>query len=292
MNAQKKVVLFFLVTQLIGIFILSYYIDFPSSATEQQTVIHDTYVVAPPQVENETFTFLTIIVAIILGTILLFTLIKYQFIRIWKLWFFLSIVIALYFSFTPFTAFISVIYVPFTLAILFAYLKITNKHQTINNATELFIYPGIAAIFVPIINIYSAFALIFFLAMYDIYMVNKSKHMVTLAKAQLKNRLFAGLSFGHAHKISSKTEQQPIKNNTKKTVDGAVLGGGDLFIPLVFAGAAMKYTGSVFTGISIGIFATISLMILYAISTKGRFYPAIPFVGAGSIVGFFLSFLF
>ena len=163
---------------------------------------------------------------------------------------------------------------------------------------ELFVYGGLAAIFVPIMNIKSATILILLVAAYDIFAVFKSKHMITLAKFQAENNMFAGLFV--PKQLSLKTAVSEIKTaaaaqkssrHTDKYSDSgnyAVIGGGDIGFPLLFAGVAMVNFGF-FRTLLIPVFAVAALAILLAIGKSGKFYPAMPFIAAGCFIGYAIA---
>ncbi|MBT4446697.1 hypothetical protein HOC96_05585, partial [archaeon] len=77
---------------------------------------------------------------------------------------------------------------------------------------------------------------------------------------------------------SSKTKSKVVK------VQSAILGGGDIAFPLLFAGVLLK-DYSMTAALIIPIFATAALSILFYYSKKGKFYPAMPFISAGCFVG-------
>ena len=64
----------------------------------------------------------------------------------------------------------------------------------------------------------------------------------------------------------------------------AILGGGDIGFPLLFAGVAMKVFG--FKALIVSGFATLSLLFLFWMSEKKKFYPAMPFLTAGCFLGY------
>ena len=91
-----------------------------------------------------------------------------------------------------------------------------------------------------------------------------------------------------------------IKKKIPKGVKGegmrtAILGGGDIAFPLVFAGVAMdwlittvninKFPALLETSV-IPIFAAIALLVLFLKAEKDKFYPAMPFITAGCFIGF------
>jgi presenilin-like A22 family membrane protease len=73
----------------------------------------------------------------------------------------------------------------------------------------------------------------------------------------------------------------------------AILGGGDIVFPLIFTGAVMN--GLILNGLTksaafmqasiIILTTTIALALLFIYAKKGKFYPAMPFVTAGCLVG-------
>ena len=86
------------------------------------------------------------------------------------------------------------------------------------------------------------------------YAVWKSKHMVKMAKFQTKSNIFAGLMLPYQKKTGkvvsavTKTEKKESAPHTaiekKKELKTAILGGGDVAFPLLFAGVVLKSTGS------------------------------------------------
>jgi len=305
-----------LLAQLIGIVILSQYIDFQATAATGITTTNaNNYVVAPPQVENESYSFISIILAIIIGTVIILWLIKIDAIIVWKIWFLVSITTALTYAFYPMIHFLiaqetTAISVTIALALILGYLKIFRANYIAHTIGELFIYAGLAALFVPILNLTSAIILLLLLAAYDYYMVNKSGHMITLAKASVDEKLISGLyagTPGGSHKQKEKknetTVTTTIGTNTKSLhsakvareiksaehepsaqTTGVMVGGGDIAFPLFFAGALMKHSGTLGSGLLVAVCATIGLCVLFAIGKRGKFYPAIPFVAAGCFV--------
>ncbi len=153
----------FILTQFIGIYIVNYYSStktldgITSNITETNKL---PYGMETPEVEEESdysSFFMSIIFAFIIAITLLFFLTKFNADFIIKLWFFIVITIALGLAintFTPQYKYASLI----ALAIAFplAFIKIYKQNFLVHNLTELLIYPGIAAIFVPILNVPSA----------------------------------------------------------------------------------------------------------------------------------------
>ena len=79
-----------------------------------------------------------------------------------------------------------------------------------------------------------------------------------------------------------------LKPRAKKgavKVKMAILGGGDLGFPLIFAGVVFKSVG-LYQAMIIPVFAAIALLLLLLLGRKDRFYPAMPFISAGCFVGY------
>ena len=64
----------------------------------------------------------------------------------------------------------------------------------------------------------------------------------------------------------------------------AILGGGDVAFPLIFAGVILKYSANYFHALTITLGATIALTTLLLYSKKDKFYPAMPFISAGCFI--------
>ncbi len=306
MPTITKIILLFFLAQIIGILILTQYIDFEQTSITGDTALkNDSYIIAPPTVDDETFTFIPIFVAILIATGLIFILIKFGRIFIWRSWFLLSVALTLSFAFYPFVQKLIpsqtiAIITTVILAIILGFLKIYRSNQHVHNITEVCMYGGLAAILVPIINIYSAIVLLLLIAIYDFYMVFVSKHMVTLAQSSMNSKMMAGLWVKSqiGHRIVSKNVPIPLRKRgrPKKLVDPAphkpyettsnvIIGGGDIAFPLLFAGAVMKFTGLIYGGIIIAICATLAMSALFVFGKKNTFYPAMPPIFFGCVIG-------
>ena len=197
----------FLLAQLVGLAVVNEYIDVKQSAATGRTEIrqetYDAVKVEPPQVKNESTSFVFILIAVLIGTGLVLLIIKFGKKRLWKLWFFLAVLFCMLIAFSPFVYKLLKAYLPgivpysyyitFAIALVLASLKTFRHNVYVHNFTEIFIYGGLAAIIVPIVNLFSIVLLLLLISAYDFYAVWKSKHMVTMAKFQKSENLFAGL---------------------------------------------------------------------------------------------------
>ncbi|MCK5282689.1 MAG: hypothetical protein KAK00_04735 [Nanoarchaeota archaeon] len=280
----------FFMSQVIGLVIVSQYIDYEKTQETGEIVANELPfdIERPPLEESSSFWY--IIAAILMGTVLLLIIVRFRKIRIWKAWYFLSVFITLTIAFAAFIHQSLAI----VLAMVVGYFKIFRPKILIHNFTELFIYGGLAAIFVPIMNIFSALMLLILISIYDMYAVWKSKHMVKLAKFTTETNVFAGLSVPY-NKSTGKIEKIASTKLGVKTskVKNAILGGGDIGFPLIFAGVVMKglmLNNTVLIGflktLIIPFFTTIALYLLFIKGDKNKFYPAMPFLTAGCLSGY------
>lgn len=274
-------ILMFFVAQFIGLKITESYIDVAATAEKGEVVWKELPSVAGvklerPEVEPQ-FSIWYIIGAVIIGTLLILLIIKLGRVLLWKLWFYFAVVLCLA---VAFGAFIPAIYA-LLLALFLGIFKVFRPNLYIHNLTELFVYSGLAVIFVPILNVFYAFILLLALSLYDMYAVWKSKHMIKMAKFQTESGIFAGLLLPYA---------APALRGVKRKVRTAVLGGGDIGFPLIFAGTVLVASGFV-NAILVSVGATLALMVLLLLSQKDRFYPAMPFLTVGCALGYLATFL-
>jgi len=275
----------FLLAQVVGLSILNSYVEAKTGTGEtiwKPLPAIAGYGLQRPEVAPS-FSVIYIIAALIIGTILILLIIRWQKVALWKLWFWLAVLLCLHIAFA---AFMSPGYA-FILALLLGTLKIYRPSVIVHNATELFIYGGLAVIFVPILSPVTTIILLVLVSLYDMYAVWKSQHMARMAQFQAKSGIFAGLLLPYAPKKIVLTRKQATEPGIVRT---AILGGGDIGFPLIFAGVVMKTFGlqqAVF--ISLG--AALALFGLLYYGQKKRFYPAMPFITAGCLVGYALAFL-
>lgn len=273
-------VLFFS-AQVIGLQITQSYIDLQASREKGELVWRELPAIGGvklerPDVEPQ-FSIWYIIGAVIIGTLLILLIIRFGKVLLWKLWFYFAVVLCLQIAIAAFIpAFVS-----FVLALLLGFFKVFRPNLYIHNATELFLYGGLAAIFVPILNVLYAFILLLALSAYDMYAVWRSKHMIKMAKFQTKSGIFAGLLIPY---------KAPAVRGPKKPVRTAVLGGGDIGFPLIFSGTVLAASGFV-PALLVSLGATAALFILLLLSQKDKFYPAMPFLTLGCAVGYLATFL-
>ncbi len=306
--------LIFVLAQFYGLFVLSEYIDIKESAKSGKTVLkEETYAnskITPVLVENESFSWVYLVIPVLFGTLAVLLLIKFKQGNLWKFWFFFSVVLTLILALIPLFAklFRSIPFVSehlygttVLIAVLLAYLKVFRNHVFIHNFTEIFIYGGLAALLVPLFNVLAITIALLLFALYDMYAVWKSKHMIAMAQFQTEQKVFAGLYIPYSvekkqgQTVASEKQRsvKSLKNipSETKITSTAILGGGDIAFPLLFSGVLLKTTGGFVAPVITTITTTIALALLFYYGEKGKFYPAIPFVAGGCFVGYGLSLL-
>lgn len=271
----------FLASHVVGLYVTKHYLPEAQAIELAPGIIFE-----KPQMDEQT-SFLPIFIAILIATGLALILIKFSAMRLWKLWFFISVVFTLSISFG---AFIPSIFA-FVLAIILAIFKVIKPNIYVHNITEIFIYGALAAIFVPILNLFSVVILLILISIYDMIAVWRTKHMVSMAKFQIKSRMFTGLLIPY-----NIPKQKPIPKGAKTKlvkiqIKEAILGGGDIAFPLLFSGVILKLYGFL-PALVISFFAALALFFLFVIAEKKKFYPAMPFVSAGCFLGYLVLKLF
>ncbi len=288
----------FIVTQIIGLYINQHYL------AEENNL---PYGLEPPQVTDETaVSFLvSLIISFVIAILLVIALMSIKYAWIMRTWFFVVIVLGLGITIN---AFMSKIAYPnswiiaLIVAAILGYFKIFKRDIFVHNVTELLIYPGISAIFVPIFNIWTIIILLIIISLYDIWAVWHSGIMQKMAKFQInKLKLFSGFFVPYADKEArdkiallkqkyknSKIPESVIKKKKIK-VNLAILGGGDVIFPIIAAGVALKTFSSIWASVFVIIGATIALFYLFLFSKKKKFYPAMPFITAGIFLGLLIA---
>jgi len=280
----------FFVTQFIGIYV----VDFYQSDDKELP-----YGMKAPEVEQETdfyTSFLpSIIIAFIIAISILFILIKFDAEMVLKVWFFLVVTIALGITlnaiipeFTNSSIFILIIALPLS------FIKIFKRDFVVHNATELFIYPGIAAVFVPLLNMWTIIILLILISGYDMWAVWHSGIMQKMAKYQInKLKVFSGFFIPYMSDKTRAKIKKMKKSDVKKKkikVNLAILGGGDIIFPIIAAGVALK-TWGFGAALLIILGATLGLSYLFFMAKKKKFYPAMPFITAGIFLAMIISYL-
>jgi len=292
------ILIMFVITQFIGLYVVDHYFSEENELP---------FGLETPKVEKQadySIFFGLIIIAFIIAIFLFFFLAKFKIEFILRLWFFVVVVIAL--SITIFSVtrnfdkflFGIIPLIAILVALPLAIIKIFKRNFFVHNFTELLVYPGIAAVFVPLLNIYTVIGLLVLISIYDMWAVWHSGIMQKMAKYQInKLKIFSGFFVPYLSK-QMKTKIKKWKKTMKKTelkkkkikINIAILGGGDVIFPIITAGVMLKTLGLI-PAILVILGATLGLGYLFFFSEKKKFYPAMPFITGGIIVAIVLSYL-
>lgn len=245
----------FLIAQFIGLYVADFYSfkDLP-------------YNIQKPKFEEKT-SYVSVFLAILFATFLASILIKFNAEKLWKFWFFLSIWFALSISFSAFIR----QEIAIILALVISIFRVVKHNLIVHNFSEVFIYGGLAALFSQSLSIFSISILLILISIYDMIAVWKTKHMIKLAEFQTRLKLFAGFL---------------ISYKDKKKVKTAILGGGDIGFPLLFAASVFDVYG--FKAILIPIATSLLLIMIFLFGENNKFYPAMPFLSIGCFLGYLL----
>ena len=143
------------------------------------------------------------------------------------------------------------------------------KNLILRNLSSSVSVAGVGVLIGISLGVIPVIIFLILLTVYDFIAVFKTKHMIHMAKTQAKMKIFPGLMIPSA----------------KKKV--AVLGGGDLGLPLIFTGVALKTIGT--KALIIPIFSAIALYYLMILGKKNKFYPAMPFLTVGCFMGYLIA---
>ncbi|MEX2017152.1 MAG: presenilin family intramembrane aspartyl protease [Candidatus Pacearchaeota archaeon] len=300
--------LMFIITQFIGLYVIFHYAN-PTNELPLGMGYPQTPQTCDINSISDLFSctqyLVTIIFAFIIAVTLFLFLTKIKAEFIIRLWFFLVVAIALVISFLAIPG-ITSLAVAGIAALFFSFMKVFRRNLWFHNFTELLVYPGIAAVFIPILNVYTVLILLVLISIYDMWAVWHSKIMIKMAKYQInKVRAFSGFFVPYMSKNvrlqlqkmkSSKTKsgKSNLKNKGIK-VNVAILGGGDVVFPIITAGVFLLASPSIVVGLfyalSIIIGAAAGLLYLFIRSEKKKFYPAMPFITTGIFAGLLVAWL-
>ncbi len=280
----------FLITQFIGLYVINHY-------SIQGNLLP--YGMETPRIENNsdfyTSFFPSIIIAFIFAIVLLILLTRFNLGFVLKLWFFVVVLIALGIfltSFFPNQKYISYIVLIFALPL--AIIKVYKRNFLIHNATELVIYPSVAAVFVPLLNFWTIIILLILISIYDMWAVWHSGIMQKMAKYQINElKIFSGFFIPYISKkvrMGLKKLSKSELKHKKIKVNVAILGGGDIIFPIITAGVMFVQFGFLHA-LFVIIGAALGLSYLLFFAEKKKFYPAMPFITAGIFLGIIVSML-
>lgn len=289
----------FVLTQLLGLVILNEYrpeiLVFTFNGTEVNQTVHNLpYGLEPPSQEPE-YSLISLVIAFIIALGLMVAIMKSNLVIIMRIWFATVIVLALSVSvYALLPDYAGRAMYAFGIALLLTAWKLGKGNKYIHNITEVLVYPGIAALLVPLLSVSTIFIVLILMSLYDAWAVWHSGFMQKLAKYQMHEvKIFSGLFIPYMVKGTAallKKARTTGKMPKGLKIQVAILGGGDLIFPLLCAGTIF-FTSGLIPALYIILGSTCALAYLLFASQKGKFYPALPYLTVGCILGYLASLL-
>ena len=291
----------FFLTQLIGILVIHQYspevkqVVNEQGILENKTIYNLPYGMEPPPDITPSTTLFSIVLAMAIAVVFMLILMRYKVEFFLRAWFFVVVTLALGITIYAFLSGVKYAQIiALIIAIPLAAIKLFKRNIIVHNITELFIYPGIAAILVPLLNIWTVVILLVLISIYDIYAVWRAGFMQKMAQYQIsKLKFFTGFFVPYLGKKEKKLIKQAKESNEKDKkikVNVAILGGGDVIFPIILAGVVLNQLGLI-PALIISVGATLALAFLFYISKKGKFYPAMPFISVGCFLALGIALL-
>lgn len=283
------ILLMFLITQFIGLWIVNYYsqpanpLPFGMEVPEEEQM-------------NTVGDIISIVLAFAIAIGLFFIFRKNKSRLILRGWFFIVVLLSLGIFFVallnlePPYIFLALIF-----ALPLALSKVYKRNLISHNLSELMIYPAIAAVFVPFLNLLGAIILLILISLYDAWAVWKSGIMQKMARFQMDEvKVFGGFLIPYLNKKQEaqlkRARKQKNANSLALKVNVAILGGGDVVFPIIVAGVTLLQIGLA-AAIAVILGALVGLGALLFLSKKKKFYPAMPFISTGILTFLGISLL-
>ena len=292
----------FIITQLIGLAVISFYLDknntIPYGFDNKETLAKN------PTLQNQML--VNIVSSLVIAILIILLIIKTKTPIIMRIWFFIVVSLAIGITLTTLTLKLNIPYasvIAMIIGIILAYFKIFKRNIILHNLTELIIYPGIAAIFVTMLNLNAIIILLAIISVYDMWAVWKSGIMQKMAKYQITTLgVLGGFLLPHATKqVKDKIKflKLKYKNNIPESVmkknnikiNLAILGGGDIVFPLIATGVMLKTFTAFWPALIVMFFSILALAGLLLFSKRKKSYPAMPYLTAGIYLGMLIVWL-
>lgn len=146
--------------------------------------------------------------------------------------------------------------------------EMTQKLMPYSNIIMVAVMAGAGATIGTMVPPLAMFAVLGVAAIYDAWAVWHSGTMQKMAKFFLGRRVVPGLA------VAKKTEEEGF----------ALLGGGDIFFIVAMAGSLWAYSPFMTYMAAAWMFGAV--FVLFLISSRGKYYPAIPFIYGGMICAY------
>lgn len=167
------------------------------------------------------------------------------------------------------------------------YVLFTENNWVATNITGIMLAIGIGAIWSLYLGVWFALALLVILAVYDYVSVFKTKHMVTLARVAMDEKI--PMLFAFPGKRGFDLNQ--VSMDDREGLDAILLGFGDIAIPSVMVVSSAIYGMSrSILYLLLPMLGGIVGLVLLLFFVKQRPAPGLPTINSGVIAGFLLAF--
>jgi presenilin-like A22 family membrane protease len=263
MNHIARIVAMFLLAQFIGLFV-----GIQLIGDKEYTNLN----VTPNQQSGDagnSIVFLLYVVAVAVVVVLVIKYFK------WAAFLFKALELVTIFitSSLVFLVFLAYLHIPnaFEISIVFSILLVALKffYPKVKNATAIISSSAVGALFGFSFDIVPTLLFIILISLYDFISVFITRHMVYMAKEMSK----MDLSFS----ISSKEKRYVREKGKRKEEEFSVeLGSGDIAIPLMLAVSAYR-SFTIVDSLAVILGTTVGLaIVLYYVTTRRVFLPALP----------------
>ncbi|MDY6765778.1 MAG: presenilin family intramembrane aspartyl protease [Candidatus Nanohaloarchaea archaeon] len=202
-----------------------------------------------------------------------------------QLWFGTALVFTAFILFNAFVALVPAV----LLTLVFAALRFRTEDMLLRNALDTVPFAGAGALFGAVLGVQAVLVFAALLAVYDYIAVDRIGHMVTLAEEGAASDTLMGFQYPAADAAEAPAETGNSTGGGQQ-VRAGMLGGGDVVVPIIIAVSLIPVFG---TGAAVSVVAGSAaalFLFLTAIQSRetARFYPAIPVVGSGAVLGLVL----
>jgi presenilin-like A22 family membrane protease len=284
MKTALVLILFFLITQIIGLYVGKQYTDYINTLVASGELEKSPEIIPginPESISNSFYLFGYIIVTT-MGILLLIKIKKSAikvleaFVIFMASWFTFDILIPLDIWYLS---------LGFFLALILTAWKMLRPSIISQDVAAIISGSGVGALLGASLGILPSIVFIMILSCYDFVSVFITKHMVTMAKALTERP--TSFTVAAPHKFKKLTYVGVKKAKTKFHI--FQLGVGDMVIPLMFAVSVLNKF-SLVNAIASIVGSTMALFFLiYFMSKKPQPMPALPFITFGAFAGFLIS---
>lgn len=299
--------LIFFFAQIFGLFSASYSLNLVEIEQSSDLLKQDEAQEFFGRTIEENIYFITAITTgIIIASIIVLILNRFNKQRIWRIWYGFAVLFCVYIT-------LSILFnrsIALSFALISVMIKLSKRHlHLLKIIIELLIYTGIAIILSFNLTPFWAFILLLIISIYDYLAVFKLKHMITIAEFQKKTGAFSGIMIGYKDKKGLTPEHikensgiekdeeikkgKGYKNEREIRERTAILGGGDIVFPLIYNISFFQWASLVFLSESLAFLATsiialiqtLSIFLLLVLGKRNKYYPAMPFLTASTVLG-------